>query len=671
EFVRRQIAGDILFPNDPPSVVATGYHVAGPYNLEIDNQGSPVVREQNRQLELADNVATLGQTFLGLTIHCARCHDHKFDPIPQREYYQVASTLATFRHHHGKPRMVEGLPESDARRQAIRERLEPLRARIAEIDGEARQLLLAETESRRQEKIAEAAARLDRAMTALGAKVQRAEVRIVDDASGLPLEVPPPQRSSTGPDLRTQAWLPGTVVLFALGLLVFGPVRRRVSRVVAPRLVVIGGVLVAAALTARGLTGPVVDVVDSTARQEGVKDAEFHRLTADRQYAEALLAELTSRPPVVPPAAVLQEIPPDRREEYAQLLREASNLELEDALLAGGPAYAVVADLPPAAVHVLHRGEAGQPREAVSPAGVAAVLPARSDFGLAPDAPDAERRGRLADWLTDSRNPLTARVIVNRAWHHHFGRGIVATPSDFGHKGALPTHPELLDWLAGRFLGDGLRLKSLHRRIVTSATYRQASLLRPEAARIDGENRLLWRKQPLRHDAEVIRDSVLAVSGLLSPRLGGPGYREFAWEPHPTDDVDANYAPADATGPEYWRRTIYRTSVRGMDDSLLTAFDCPDPSVSAAARPSSTTPVQALSLWNGALMVKAAEAFAARVRQQAGDAPRDQVAAVWRLALSREPATDELESSVAFLSEHELMELCRVIFNLNEFLHAE
>ncbi|MEX1094856.1 MAG: DUF1553 domain-containing protein, partial [Planctomycetales bacterium] len=672
EFVRRQIAGDILFPNDPPAIAATGYLVAGPYDLQGQDMGGPRMMRQSRAEELADNVATLGQTFLGLTIQCARCHDHKFDPIPQREYYQVASTLAMFRHNLGKPRRVEGLPEESSSRKELRERMAPLRQRLAAIEGELRDELLARAAAELAGEVDEARAKLTRCHEELQVLHAQAPRRFIDVETGA-VVVPPAPPSPLRKLLKAQFAGAALLVFAAVALVVVRPWRALVARSIKPGLAAVLGVLLAAGLVAHGTTAtdPNVAVQAARTREEVEKDQAYERKETEIRYAQAALAELESRRPGVDYAEILAALPPDQREEYRDLVRRTSALEMQDRLLSGGDVYAVVPEEAPVILHVLERGDVDRPQETVAPAGIEAVSVESADFGLSPDAPDADRRRRIAEWIADPANPLPPRVIVNRVWHYHFGRGIVATPSDFGFSGARPSHPELLDWLAAEFRAGGQRLKDLHRAIVCSASYRQSSAMRPDAAGRDGDNVLLWRKPPLRHDAEVVRDAVLSVAGLLSPQVGGPGYKDFEWQPHPPSGEDAAYWPIDVFGPRYFRRTIYRTWVRGADNALLSTLDCADPTVSTPRRPATTTPLQALALFNDSSLVAAARAFAERLEREAGPGREEQVVRAWRLAFGRDPAPEELEEAAAFLEENSLHQLCLVLLNANEFAYAD
>jgi hypothetical protein len=321
-------------------------------------------------------------------------------------------------------------------------------------------------------------------------------------------------------------------------------------------------------------------------------------------------------------------------------------------------------------VFVLRRGEIGKPTKPAVPGALSCVkgLPAR--FALSsPD--EGARRAALARWLSDPRNVLTWRSIVNRVWHHHFGRGLVATPGDLGKMGAAPSHPELIDWLAVEFREHGGSLKWLHRLIVTSAAYRRSTRHDPACARVDGDNLLLWRMNRTRLDAESLRDGVLAVTGKLDRTMGGPSVKHFKQSKgiHVTPNVD--YGAFDVDSPGSYRRSIYRFVFRTLPDPFLEALDCPDASQFTPVRSSSITPLQALALLNDRFMVRQAEHLAARVRREAGGDRAAQVRRAWLLALGRRPVEREQRLLERYAARHGLAGACRLILNLNEFVFVD
>src|SRR5262249_44474806 len=293
----------------------------------------------------------------------------------------------------------------------------------------------------------------------------------------------------------------------------------------------------------------------------------------------------------------------------------------------------------PRPIFILTRGDVTRPGKEVGPGAIAAIPGLKGNFELAEQG-EGERRATLAKWLTDPKNPLTWRVIVNRVWQYHFGRGIVDTPNDFGRMGQLPTHPELLDWLAVEFRDRGQSLKHLHRLIVTSATYRQSSMNDSRLSLVDANNAYYGRANRRRLEAEAIRDSVLWVSGKLKDTLFGPSFQDFVIE-KPEHSPHYEYHLHNPEDSRSHRRSIYRFIVRSQQQPFMTTMDCADPSMLVDKRNQTITPLQALAMLNDQLMVVMARHFAERVAVLDGDLS-DQVARAISLALGRPPTSDEL-----------------------------
>ena len=323
----------------------------------------------------------------------------------------------------------------------------------------------------------------------------------------------------------------------------------------------------------------------------------------------------------------------------------------------------------PRPIHLLTRGDVKKPGKEVGPGSLSALpdLPAR--FSLPEGHTEGDRRAALARWLTDAKNPLTWRSIVNRVWLYHFDRAIVDSPNDFGRMGQLPTHPELLDWLAAEFRDGGQSIKKLHRLIVTSSTYRQSSADRPDAAKIDTGNQYYWRMNRRRLEAEAIRDSVLSVSGRLNLKMGGPSFQDFVIK-HPEHSPHYKYELHDPEDPASQRRSIYRFIVRSQQQPFLATLDCADPSLAVEKRNQTITPQQALAMLNNQLTLVMAKHFAQRVRTLEPNAER-QAATAFRLALGRAPTERELQPLQRYGREHGLANLCRVVLNLNEFVFVD
>ena len=485
-FVREQVAADVLFPDRPELTPALGFLAAGPWDESSlrDIREDSIDREVGRYLDRDDMVTTVMATFQGLTVHCARCHDHKFDPIAQDDYYALQAVFA-------------GVGRGDVSYDA-----DPAVGR------------------KRTELQATLAAR------------QRGLWRLA-------LE---------------WAALPAPAVVYA-GAANFNP--------------------------------------DGS-----------HKPTP------------TPRP-----------------------------------------------------VRVLKRGDIRKPGDVAEPGAVACLpgLPAR--FELPKDHSEGARRAALAKWLTSPDNPLTWRVIVNRVWQSHFGRGIVDSPSDFGKMGRPPSHPELLDWLAADFR-DHQSLKKLHRLIVASATYRQQLRHDPKAAAVDADNRLLWRTTRSRLDAEQVRDAVLLLSGRLDPTPGGPSDQQFGMKPgiHVTPLVD--YAAFDWDRPQGHRRSVYRFVFRTLPDPLVDCLDGADASQLTPKRNESVTAPQALALLNNEFVLVHSKAFAGWLEGQSADRDRQVRLACGRV-WGRPPTAAERTALAVYAGKHGLANLCRVLFNSNEFLFVD
>jgi hypothetical protein len=301
------------------------------------------------------------------------------------------------------------------------------------------------------------------------------------------------------------------------------------------------------------------------------------------------------------------------------------------------------------------------------------VLGFLGEVKLSRETPEQQRRLALAEWIASPKNPLTARVMVNRIWQGHFGTGLVQTPSDFGNNGVKPTHPELLDWLAREFIRSGWSVKHMHRLIVLSQTYRQSSrgvvengrdgASTPNPHEIDSDVRLLWRYPSHRLEAESIRDSMLAISGRLNLKMYGRGYDLFDKR-----GGLSGFNPVESFTGDGLRRMIYAHKVRRETEAVFGSFDCPDAGQSTATRRASTTPIQALNLFNSRFTIEQSEALAATLKKTAGSVISQQIRQAYQRALNREPSAEELRDAEPAVRQHGLATLCRALFNSNEFL---
>ncbi len=527
QFVREQIAGDVLAPITHDSMIATSMLVNGPFDHAAAVSASKTEQLRAREVMLEELLTTIGQSILGLTVNCARCHDHKFDPIPQEDYYRIKAVF-------------EGVLQADS---------SAFRAQPVLTPDEATQW------NRDQEAL--------KAAEAVLAKLREQRAALDDTGTPPPSDTPLPSGKETTP---------------------------------------------------RQQEGTGTDAVAIQQLDGRIADAE-QQVAVVRQRLDSF------------PKALIG-------------IRKQ-----------------------PAPTVLFERGDIRAPGQPVSAAGLSAVKQLPSQLGIDQHAEEAERRRRFAHWVTEPRNPLTARVIVNRVWHHHFGVGIVETPSDFGANGGRPSHPELLDWLAARFIADGWSLKELHRRILTSATWRQSSQFNARAASVDADNRLLWRFTPRRLDAETVRDAMLFASGELSPQLGGSSFQPFTTTTFNT----TFYHLFDKGDSEFNRRTIYRMHLNTGRDPLLDALDCPAPSVLTPHRRQTITPLQALGLMNDTFVLRQAEKLATRLEQNKSD-PNQQIGELWQRTLGHEPDPDDLARAADVICHADLQTLCWVLFNSSEFL---
>ncbi len=650
QFVFEQIAGDTVGEDS-----ALGFLVSGPANLPGQIGRDEAAMRSARQDELDEVIRTVSQSLFGLTIGCARCHDHKFDPISQRDYYSMQAIFSGL--HYGT-RRLRGPKNDDWRRQlpAAQDETEELtntleKLRIARALRPA--LRDVHTETFAPINASAVRVRIDATTTGGTASLYELEVWSADTPStNVALASGGARPSASSYALANQSR--------HFDNLVDGSVDKRqaypwVSASGGPAWVQVefaAAARIDRVVLHRGASMPAELVIDvrlpeSDTWQEVAHTRDCIPRVDDTRKAEMVKLEsvdkrLLSQPDV---------------EAILALIAEVRAAEAKVARLAAGPqVYAARFTMPEGPTRVMHRGDAMQAKEIV-PATVPQFL-GKLDSGTS----ESETRVALARHLTRAEHPLTARVIVNRVWQHHFGTGLVDTPSDFGHMGAKPSHPELLDWLASRFVHDGWSLKKLHRLIVTSRAYQRSSAPRAEAAAVDAESRLLWRYPPRRMEAEAIRDSILQVSGKLNLAAGGRGFSLFNQR-----GGLADYKPKETFDESGWRRMVYAHRVRMIPVDIFGAFDCPDAGQMKPKRTRSITPVQSLGLLNSPFVVRQSEYFAKRVADEVGSDPGRQVEKAFELAYSRKPSMAESEHVVTLVRQHGLAAACRAILNTSEF----
>ncbi len=556
QFVIEQLAGDLLPQATTEQRIATGFH----RNTSKNEEGG-IDQEQFRVEAIVDRTNTTGTVFLGLTIGCCQCHDHKFDPLTQREYYQ----LFAFFNSCEEPTLELPTPEQLRKRQEVLGRIAELEKQLKTLD------------------------------TATPERVTMWE-------------------GSLSPQSR--AMLPAKVQ----AILAIAPNGRSFLQE-------------QAVLTAYRNFEQVRHVVGGIGQPLNYLAAAHVQALLTRKMLEKKIADIQKEMPVIPTTLVLEERKTPR----------PTNIHL------GGDFVRKGAMVTPDVPRVL------------------------------PNLPKKDRPTRLdlARWLVNDRNPLTARVTVNRFWQRFFGLGIVETENDFGTQGTPPSHPELLDWLASEFRDRGWSMKHIHRLIVTSATYRQSSRHRPELAAIDARNRLLARQNRLRLDAEVVRDVALSASGLLNAKIGGPS----VYPPQPTGVYAFTQIPRNwqaSRGPDRYRRGLYTYFWRSAPHPDLTVFDAPDAVSTCTRRNRSNTPLQALTLLNDQGFFEFAQALADRILREGPSDDRERISYAFRLCLGRQPSEREQQTLEGLLQKQNeakpldaWISVARVLLNLDEFITRE
>jgi hypothetical protein len=740
QFIREQIAGDVLFPDNPQATFGLGFLAAGPWDdtLIVTVRENTIDHLMGQVLDRDDMVSTVMSTFQGLTVHCARCHNHKFDPITQKEYYALQAVFA------GIDRADRPVDRDKATAERRRELLAKQRAiknrspdMLASLNSAEVATTLAAAEAREQKR--EAAwqplnivsitsssspdgttfARLqDGSWFVSGTRPEQDNFTVtaqtdVRNIRALRLEVLPDERlPQKGPGRYDN----GNFHLseFSVSSMpATGPTAGAVHVELASALADFSerGAAVKSTIDGRPETFwgvhpnygqrhvAVFECKQPIDHQGGAvlvvrlqfQDNIGHQIGRFRlSYCTAELSD-EERQPIPTEISDLLRIPAAARTTDQQRSLSLHLLAVEvEKELAALPAvqmvYAVTNDFrpkqnfkpakKPRPIQVFIRGDLNRPGELVSPGTVHCIPELPSDFILSDENNEGERRAALANWLADDRNVLTWRNIVNRVWHYHIGRGIVDTPNDFGHMGGIPSHPELLDWLAVWFRDEARgSLKELHRLILSSDTYQQACDASETALTTDADNRYLSHMNRRRLSAEEIRDSLLALGERLDLTRGGPPVLHF----HHRDDATFNaggnpafidYQTFDPDDPANRRRSIYRFIFRTLPDPLMDALDCPDGGALTPVRTVSTTPLQALALLNNPFVIRQCEHISGKTSSIASDVTK-QVEHLCQRVLLRQPTKPELADFVLYAQRHGLANLCQILVNSNEFLHVD
>jgi hypothetical protein len=724
KFVQEQIAGDVLFPDDPGGIVAIGMLAAGPWDesSQMGIQDGTTDKDIARYLDRDDMIATVMNTFVSMTVHCARCHHHKFDPIPTEDYYSLQAVFAGVdrvdRSYDLKPATAQ------KRRQLLHEKASLEEGRVT---GKA--LLHPDVHSRvatweqnrpvsewrvlSPETVASSggatATRNDDGSILFSGKRPETDVYTMTTRisskriTAVRLEVMSDESLfHKGPGRQDN----GNLHLSEFKLLVAKGEGEPEPVVLAKPVADFdqSGWTIAHALdgnpkTAWGIypqTGQshqaVFELKQPIDASAGVTLTfvleQLHggghligrpRLSVTGMKDPSAAASLAATPPGI--ESILSVEAKQRTVEQKSQL-SLFFLKKENALaLATLPnqsmVYAVASDFQqkgnfvparkPRPVHVLRRGNVLAPIEPATPGSLSCIDGLESQFRDINAEVEGERRAALAKWTSARENVLTWRSIVNRVWQHHFGRGIVATPNDFGRNGSPPTHPGLLDWLAAWFRDSDGSLKNLHRLIVTSAVYRQSSQHNERFAKTDRDNHSLWRMNRRRLDAESTRDAILQMSGLMDFKMGGPPVKQFVQGGgvHVTPTVE--YEAFDIDSPAARRRSVYRFIFRTVPDPFMEALDCPDASQFTPKRTTSMTSLQALAMWNNRFVVRYSEHIAQRLEKEHKNR-QEQIQKLIKLAYGRSPTTDELKAIAEYADQHGLANACRVIVNSNEFM---
>ena len=720
-FLREQIAGDVLWPDDNHAVVATGFLAAGPWDFVGQKETkSPVLRRSARALDLDDMVTQVMTATMGMTVNCARCHDHKLDPIKQEEYYQLTAVFAGVKR---EERVISAKAQRDfdTRKADLTKERNQVAHRIGQLEGKGLDLAdivgggnglgsgtfgngidprNAVVQTRKFGNLGNVTPN----------KFSKSKFPFVDgvfvaDGTNGTGRIPV---SSTGiavsgiPRTSRNAW----------DHIRHGPVASQHS----PKLDGIdftkdGNTSLGIHANA-GITFDLAAIRKATGHQQlrfdsrvgyfgasgshradvwvfvdGRKAFSYKHLQRDKglQIIDIPLPETANfltllatdggnnyghdqigftnpkLKPATPPNLSTRD-----RKELTQLRQEAKELDAEIKALGSPPKfYGVIAEKEMPKVRLQRRGNPeAEFGDALAPGAVAALAMLNPDLGKL-ESTEKDRRKALAEWITHPDNPLTARVIVNRLWHWHFGQGLVDTPSDFGLGGGRASHPELLDWLATQLIKNKWSLKSIHRLILNSAAYRQSSA-GTHGTSVDANNRLLWRQNPRRIEAEVLRDSVLFVSGKLNKERGGPGFEDFKYK----EAYAPEYTYITADEPKLWRRSIYRYIVRTTPNRFLTTLDCPDPANLTPKRLTTTTSLQSLALYNNDFMLRQARYFAKRIEGESTK-PVDQAIRAFQHAFGRTPNREEARLAISFIKSRGLFALCRSLFNANEFVYVD
>ena len=719
-FVREQVAGDALYPDTRDGIEATGFIAAGPWDFigHAEVPESKLDGRIARNIDRDDMVKNTMNTFISTTVQCARCHDHKFDAVNMTDYYRMQAVFAALdradREYHPEPATAKkqaSLKTEIAKQQSVLKKIE---SEVQSKGGEKLATLNKELSDLRKKAAAkprpeygyhsQIVAKQDttkwvqvdlgepRAITRITLIGASDSYNNIGDGFGFPvrykLEASNDPRFSQETTLiadRTGLDQPNPGITPQPFRVAGG--RHRYIRLTATKLakrsndfILAMGELqardAAGENLAKGNTVTALDSIEAPVRwrRTNLVDDLFNGQAADPHLAKRLAETEAAHTELINPI-VNGEIAEKRKRARAALAKAEAAMKAlpkPHRVYAGKVHSGSGAFLgtghdggKPRTIRVLHRGDMSQPRDEVGPGTLRLAKRDGGTFELPGGHTESDRRVALARWLTRKNHPLTWRSIVNRVWQYHFGTGIVRTPNDFGRMGARPSHPELLDWLAAEVRDGGQSIKQLHRLILTSATYRQASASKAANQKIDSQNRFLWRMNRRQLEAEALRDSVLQVAGKMNTQMYGPGFRDFVLE-HPEHSPHYEYHKHDPEDATIHRRSVYRFLVRSQQQPFMTTLNCADPSQQVARRDDAITALQSLALLNNKLMIAMAGHFAADLEQTHANRAAAVSEAFFRTT-GRPPSPEEAADLVAHSDKHGLPSTCRLLFNLNEF----
>lgn len=641
-FITEQLAGDALGED-----VATGFLVAGPHDI-VKGKDKQLGLIQ-RQDELDGIINTTGATFLGLSLGCARCHNHKFDPVLQKDYYSLQAVFAGVTYAN---RPLPASPDRSTRLEQLDEQIRVIRRDMpAQVRNSQMVTVLLNDHTYVEYFPQQTAQFLKFIVTECSAAEPCLdELEVFSGATNVGLASAGAQATSSGDFVHplhrlkhindgkygnAHSWIASTSVNAWVQIELATATKINHVAWSRDRLGQYTDRLAIEYIIQVSNDGNKWNtVVDTAKRTAGSSaDGSFESTVAKLSDEEAEFAQ-------------------KQLEDLQALVAQRKKLAQPENVWAGK-------FISPGPTRRLYRGDPMAPREQVKPGAVAAL----TNLSLPTDAPEQSRRLAIAEWIADSDNPLTARVMVNRIWQHNFGQGIVDTPSDFGTNGVPPSHPQLLDWLADEFVASGWSIKHIQKLILTSDTWQQDSIPHSEAMTIDAGSQLLWRFPHRRLEAEAIRDSVLSVTGRLNLEAGGPGFSGFEVS---LENV-RHYFPKQSFAAEDWRRMIYMTKVRQERDSVFGTFDVPDCSQLVAKRSRSTTPMQAMGLLNSQFMMQQARYLADRLVQESENSTT-RIKRAYELCFSRGPDEQELQLAAEVIDASSWNEFARAMLNANEFV---